>query len=86
MSRFAEISRKREPNAAGPIIMSREVATLVHLIESSKPEVRAEGIRLIAAGGALTPRGATLLASVAIDFNSSYLSALNSYPKTGLYR
>ena len=45
--RFAEISRKREPNAAGPIIMSHEVATLVHLIEPSKPEARAEGIRLI---------------------------------------
>ena len=46
-SRFAEISRKREPNAAGPIMMFHEVATLVHLIESSKPEARAEGIRLI---------------------------------------
>ena len=45
--RFAESSRKREPNAAGPIIMLHEVATLVHLIESSKPEARAEGIRLI---------------------------------------
>ena len=39
--------RKREPNAAGPIIRFNEVATLVHLIESSKPEVRAKGIRLI---------------------------------------
>ena len=29
------------------MIMSHEVATLVHLIESSKPEARAEGIRLI---------------------------------------
>ena len=47
-SRFAEISRKREPNAAGPIIiMFHAVATLVHLIESSKPEAHAEGIRLI---------------------------------------
>ena len=46
-SRFAEISRKREPNAAGPVIMFHEVATLVHLIESSKPEARAKGIRLI---------------------------------------
>ena len=46
-SRFAEISRKREPNAAGPINMFHEVATLVHLIESSTLEVRAEGIRLI---------------------------------------
>ena len=45
-SRFAEISRKRKPNAAGPI-MFHEVATLVHLIESSKPEVRAGGIHLI---------------------------------------
>ena len=27
--------------------MYHEVATLVHLIESSNPEVRAEGIRLI---------------------------------------
>ena len=27
--------------------MFHEVATLVHLIESSKPEARAEGIRLI---------------------------------------
>ena len=45
--RFAEISQKREPNAAGPIIMFHEVATLVHLIGSSKPEARAEGIRLI---------------------------------------
>ena len=42
-----EISRKREPNAAGPNIMFHEVATPVHLIESSKPEARAEGIRLI---------------------------------------
>ena len=32
---------------AGPIIVFHEVATLVHLIESSKLEVRAEGIRLI---------------------------------------
>ena len=31
----------------GPIIMFHEVVTLVHLIESSKPEVRAKGIRLI---------------------------------------
>ena len=43
----AEISRKREPNAAGPIIRFHEVATLVQLMESSKPEVRAEGIRSI---------------------------------------
>ena len=28
-------------------MMFHEVATLVHLIESSKPEARAEGIRLI---------------------------------------
>ena len=47
-SRFPEISRKRkQPNAAGPIIMFHEVATLVHLIKSSKPEARAEGIRLM---------------------------------------
>ena len=46
-SRFAEISRKREPNAAAPTIMFHEVATLVHLIESSKPEALAEDIRLI---------------------------------------
>ena len=39
--------RKREPNAAGPIIMFHEVATLAHLVESSKPEARAEGIRFI---------------------------------------
>ena len=44
---FAEISRKREPNAAGPTIVVHEVATLMHLIETSKPEARAEGIRLI---------------------------------------
>ena len=35
VSRLAEIVRKHEPNAAGPIIMFHEVATLVHLIESS---------------------------------------------------
>ena len=46
ISRFAEISQKREPNASGPIIMFHE-ATLVHLIESSKPAARAKGIRLI---------------------------------------
>ena len=46
-SNFAEIFRKSELNAAGPIITFHEVATLVHLIESSKPEARAEGIRLI---------------------------------------
>ena len=46
-SRFAEISRKHEPNAAGPIIMFHEVATLVHLIDSLTPAVRAEGIGLI---------------------------------------
>ena len=43
--------------------MFHEVATLVHLIESSKPETRAEGMRLDrAAGGAQTPinRGATV--------------------------
>ena len=44
---FAENSRKDERNATCPIIMYHEVATLVHLIESSNPEVRAEGIRLI---------------------------------------
>ena len=46
-SRFAQDSRKREPNAAGPIVMFHEVATLVHLIKSSKPEPRTEGIRFI---------------------------------------
>ena len=46
-SRFAQNSRKREPNAAGPIVMIHEVATLVHLMKSSKPEPRTEGIRLI---------------------------------------
>ena len=45
--RFAEISQKREPNAAGPIVMIHKVATLVHLMKSSKPEPRTEGIRFI---------------------------------------
>ena len=60
-SRFAEFIHKRESNAASPIIMFHEVATLVHLIESSKPEAHAEGIRLIVLyRGTLTPRGATV--------------------------
>ena len=46
-SRLADISQKREPNAAGPIIMFHEVTTLVHPIESSKPAARAKGIRSI---------------------------------------
>ena len=46
-SRVEEISQKREPNGAGPIIMFHEVATLVHPIESSKPAVLAKGIRLM---------------------------------------
>ena len=46
-SRFAEFIHKRESNAASPIIMFHEVAALVNLFESSKPEARAEGIRLI---------------------------------------
>ena len=33
--RFADFSRKRERNAAVPIIMFHEVATLVHLIENN---------------------------------------------------
>ena len=45
--RFAEIDENTNQNAAGPIIMFHVVATLVHLIESSKPEARAESIRLI---------------------------------------
>ena len=51
-----------------PGIMFHEVATLVHLIESSKPEARAEGIRLIVL--LEVPRlleGRPCLASVAID-------------------
>ena len=60
-SRFAEISRKREPNAAGLIIIFHEVPTLVHLIESSKTRGARGGYPLDrAAGGALTPRGATV--------------------------
>ena len=41
--------------------MFHEVATLVHLIESSKPEARGGHPLDRAAGGALTPRGATML-------------------------
>ena len=59
--RFAEISRKREPNAVGPIIMLREVETLVQLIESSKTRGARGGYPLDrAAGIALTLRGATV--------------------------
>ena len=47
VSRFVEISCKREPNAAGPIVMFHEVATLVRAIESSKSGTRAKGICLI---------------------------------------
>ena len=41
-SRLAEISKKHKRNTAGPIIciMFYEVATLVHLIEPSKPKAR----------------------------------------------
>ena len=46
-SRVEEISQKREPNGAGPIIMFHEVATLVHPIESSKPAACVQGIRLV---------------------------------------
>ena len=44
-SRLAE--GKRERNAAGPIVMFHEVATLVHPIESSKRAARAQGIRSV---------------------------------------
>ena len=67
-SRFAEISPKLEPNSAGASIMCHEVATLVHPIESTKPAVRAKGIRLIAL--LEVPRlleGRQYLASVAIN-------------------
>ena len=39
--------------------MFHEVATLVHMTESSKPEARGGHPLDRAAGGALTPRGAT---------------------------
>ena len=42
-----ELSPKRERNAAGPVGMFREVATLVHPIESSKRAARAQGIRSV---------------------------------------
>ena len=40
--------------------MFHEVATLVHMTESSKPEARGGHPLDRAAGGALTPRGATV--------------------------
>lgn len=47
-SRFAEISHKREQNAASPsTVMFHEAATLVHPIELSKAVDRAKGILLI---------------------------------------
>ena len=77
LSRFAEISRKREPNAAGPTVMFHEVATLVHLMGSSKPEARAEGIRLIVLLEVpLLLGGRPFLASVAID-NLSRVKAVH---------
>ena len=46
-SLLAEVSKKHERNAADPIVMIHEVATLVHLIESSKRAARAQGIRSV---------------------------------------